>query len=574
MLTRFKRLVRRFIPPRLASRTAMPGLAADKGFAETQLPDWRSILDTNRPLWERSLAQARTGPRVLIATYVGAQPQFTVLESALAAALTLRGAKVSLLLCDEALPGCLRAKITAVAPKELGEYRLAEAMCRSCVHTGKTVFDGLGLEILGVKSSLTTEDLEEAREVSELVPFDEIARFQWRGLPVGEHAVAGALRYFSRGDIENEPEGESVVRRYLEASIRSARAIERQLEAGSFTSVVINHAIYTPHGVAAAASRSRGARVVAWNLAYRKQCAIFSHGDTYHHTLMSEPVAEWENLPWSAALEKKTLDYLESRKQGAGDWIWFHKHNDADLDRLAREKGLDWTKPVVGMLTNVVWDAQLHYPANAFPNMVDWAVRTVDYFAKRPELQLLIRLHPGEIAKNAGATGSRQPMEGEIRRAFPSLPKNVFIIGSDDPLDTYAAMSRCNAAIVYGTKTGVELASRGVPVIAAGEAWIRNKGISLDASSAQEYFAILDRLPLKEAMAPAAVERARKYAFHFFFRRMIPFSFLEPSKGWPPYNLRVAKLDDLLPGRDRGLDVACDGILHGAPFIFPAETLN
>ena len=44
---------------------------------------------------------------------------------------------------------------------------------------------------------------------------------------------------------------------------------------------------------------------------------------------------------------------------------------------------------MIGLLTNVSWDAQLHYPANAFANMLDWLVQTCRYFATRPDLQLL-----------------------------------------------------------------------------------------------------------------------------------------------------------------------------------------
>ena len=41
-------------------------------------------------------------------------------------------------------------------------------------------------------------------------------------------------------------------------------------------------------------------------------------------------------------------------------------------------------------------------------------------------------------------------------------------------MSTYALMSLCNTAIIYGTKMGVELTSVGMPVVVAGEAWIRN----------------------------------------------------------------------------------------------------
>jgi hypothetical protein len=111
-----------------------------------------------------------------------------------------------------------------------------------------------------------------------------------------------------------------------------------------------------------------------------------------------------------------------------------------------------------------------------------------------------------------------------------------------------------------------------IPVIVAGEAWIRNKGLTLDASSMQEYFEILGRLPLGYRMDEASTQRARKYAYHFFFRRMIPFPFLQPApEAWPPYLIAIKKLDELLPGNCRGLDVICDGVLSVAPFIYPEE---
>jgi hypothetical protein len=43
------------------------------------------------------------------------------------------------------------------------------------------------------------------------------------------------------------------------------------------------------------------------------------------------------------------------------------------------------------------------------------------------------------------------------------------------------------------------------------------------------------------------------------------------TTGWPPYELKFDRLDDVRPGRSLGLDVICDGILTGSQFIYPAE---
>jgi hypothetical protein len=549
--------------------TALSARATKRG----QLPDWGVAVGSAPRLWRKACRAAADGPRVLIATAVGGHPQMTVLESALAAALTLRGANVDILLCDHELPGCLRAKIAGIDPERMGRGKLKDVFCDSCIRTGREVFSGLGLDLLTFADTAGDEDRQLARDIAAQTPLARVDGLTVDDLPVGEHAMAGALRYFGRGDLSGESQGEAVVHRYVEAAILTARSVRRMLEERSYDVVVMNHGIYVPHGVIAALCRQMGVRAVAWNLGYRRQTAIFSHGDTYHHTLMAEPVEEWEGIPWSEASEGAIVAYLKTRQQGgARDWIWFNDNPDNDMDRFARESGLDWNKPVVGMLTNVVWDAQLHYPSNAFQNMIDWVVRTVEYFAGRPNLQLLIRVHPGELAPPGGSTESRQPVVGEIEKAFPTLPGNIFIIASDSPVSTYAAMKRCDTVLIYGTKTGVELTAMGIPVLVAGEAWIRNKGLTSDASSAEEYFALLDNLPNGSRLDESIVQRARKYAYHFFFRRMMPLPFLTPvPKGWPPYTVALRKLSDLGEGRFAGLDAVCDGILKGTPFVYRAE---
>jgi len=536
---------------------------------DPRYPDWRAILAEDRGLWEEAKRRAATGQAVLVGSTVGGYGAGSVFESMLAVALTLRGARVHTLICDRALPGCQRAEYVDVPdPAVLVEYRLQERLCDRCYATGQYNFDPLGLPGHRVGGLATRAEKLEARRIAVEIPAEKIRAFVWEGLAIGDHAYAGALRYFARGDLSAEPLGEQVLRRYLEASLLMAAASTRLIQREGIEIAAFNHGLYVPQGVLGEVCRGLGVRVANWNPAYRTSCFIFSHGDTYHHTLMAEPTEAWENTPWTPDMEAQIQAYLKSRWSGTRDWIWFHDEPDEDFAAYAREVGMDLKKPTVALLTNVMWDAQLHYPANAFPSMLDWVLRTIEYFKGRPDLQLLIRVHPAEIR---GTATSRQPLVPEIEKAFPTLPPNVFVIAPESQVSTYAAVAVVNAAIIYGTKTGVELTSVGIPTIVAGEAWIRNKGLTLDASSPEDYFRILDRLPLPDRMPPEQVERARKYAYHFFFRRMVPVPCMAPTKAVPPFKLTVDGIEDLLPGRQPGLDVICDGILTGSPFIFPAE---
>jgi len=426
----------------------------------------------------------------------------------------------------------------------------------------------LGLPIHRYSEVVTPAERKMADELSRSIPLSDIGDYHLDGLAVGEHALAGALRYYAKGTLDDEPYAEAILRRYLKASLLTTYAIRRLFDRFQFECACFHHGIYVPQGLIGEVARQRRVRVVNWNPAYRKHCFIFSHDDTYHHTLMSEPTTAWENMEWTPELETEIMDYLKSRWQGTRDWIWFHEKPEEDLATITEELGIDFSKPCIGMLTNVMWDAQLHYPANAFPNMLEWVLQTINYFAKRPDLQLVIRVHPAEIR---GTIPSRQPIAEEIYKAFPTLPENVFVIPPESPISTYAVMLHCDSVIIYGTKTGVELTSFGIPVIVAGEAWIRNKGVTMDAQTPEEYFQLLDRLPLGRRLDEATTRRARMYAYHFFFRRMIPLSMMKPASGRPPYKVGMSGIHDLLPGQDVGLDVICEGILQGTPFIYPAE---
>jgi hypothetical protein len=319
-----------------------------------------------------------------------------------------------------------------------------------------------------------------------------------------------------------------------------------------------------PWGIVGEVARQEHVRVSTWNVAYRKRRFIFSHDDTYHHTLMTEPRDHWEHLALTDAQERELMQYLSSRREGVFDWIVFHRPNRQTPADIAKQIGLDPSRPVIGLLTSVTWDAQLHYPSNAFPNMLEWLVQTCEYFASRPDLQLLIRVHPAEIS---GFPQSRQPILRELHKRLPTLSSNIIVVPPESGMSTYSLMSLCNSVVIYSTKTGVELASIGVPVVVAGEAWIRNKGITHDASSPAEYFRILSQLPFAQRLGTAQVARARRYAYHFFFNRMIPLPFIEPKAGYPIYRLKLDSLRQLLPGGSPGLDTICDGILERGPFV-------
>jgi hypothetical protein len=529
---------------------------------------WRPV-ERAGSRWHDALATARSGPKVLVATSLGGHLAAMCMESLLAVALTLRGANVHVLLCDEVLPACLNCERDRMPTVEsLAQDGPQPHICRSCFGPGEALFRELGVTVHRYGEFLTAADHSLAAKFEAALPRDGIVASTYERVGVGEQAMASAIRYFARGDIFVEVSAEAVLRRYLRAAVLTTIAVRRLIHRERFDRSVFHHGIYVPQGLIGAVARQEQMPVVNWSTAYRKGCFVFSHGDTYHFTMLTEPTETWESLPWSPALEHRTLDYLNSRRQGSKDWVSYQRGARQDADTILRECGLDPSKPTIGLLTNVTWDAQVFYRNSAYPTMTEWMLDSIAHFATRPELQLIIRVHPAEVQ---GSVVSRQNAVDEIRRAFPTLPSNIAVIGPESQVGTYALMEHCDTVLIYATKAGVECAALGLPVIVAGDAWVREKGITQDPTTKEGYRALLARLPRGTRLDEAMQHRALKYAYHFFFRRCIPIEAMALRPGWPPYMPEVNDIDELLPGHDRGLDIICDGILNATAFIYPDE---
>jgi hypothetical protein len=535
-------------------------------------PDWRSLLGEDWPRFE-ALRDAAKGsaraPKVLLATSVGVHAAASTFDSYLAVALTARGARCEVALCDAALPACQAAEYTWYPSIEhFAHHGPRDNLCTACLAPAEKLFGapGLGLGVHRYSELLTPDEQTRAREIAEATPLQEIGDLIIDDAKTGEAALSGALRFFARGEMEEGDVQERILRRYLEAACLAQFAMRRLIAREGYDVVIGHHGIYVPQALVAETARQSGTRFVSWNPAYRTGCFIFSHHETYHRDMLTEPASEWENLCLDDAERTRLRNYLADREQGAQDWIFFHPADVRPSGNIVADIGLDPAKPMISLLTSVVWDAQLHYRQRAFKDQVEWVLKTIAHFARRDDVQLAIRVHPAEIS---GSLPSRQPIAAEIDANFPILPSNIAIIMPEDEVSTYALAEASNAAIIYATKTGIELAARGIPVIVAGEAWLRGKGIGIDCDDTGEYESRLAALPFRQRLDTASTARAEAYAYHFFFRRMIPMPGLRrATMQGAPYEIAPQGLDAFMPGAHSSVDCVCRGVLEGSTFAF------
>jgi len=251
--------------------------------------------------------------------------------------------------------------------------------------------------------------------------------------------------------------------------------------------------------------------------------------DALWHSRGKKPLSESEREKIAGLENART----SAGKYGKGTRFW---QDVASVGGEAQRSalGLD-SRPVALLATNVLGDS-LTLGRNIFTtSMAEWIAKTVQYFGARPDIQLVVRVHPGErLMKGPSSLDV-------IKAALPVIPEHIKLIGPLEKVNTYDLMEIAGLGLAYTTTVGMEMAMRSVPVILAGQTHYRGRGFTYDPSSWDEYFSIADRLLTDlpaHRLTQEQVETAWNYAYRFFFDFPMPFPwrlmhFWKDLEQWP-----------------------------------------
>jgi hypothetical protein len=250
----------------------------------------------------------------------------------------------------------------------------------------------------------------------------------------------------------------------------------------------------------------------------------------------------WEarqNVPLSDS-ELEQLKCLFTSRQHASLWENFARRwQDTPPQgggKIRQDLGLD-ERPVVLLATNVLGDSLTLGRQIFSKTMADWISRTVQYFAGREDVQLVVRVHPGEVLTHGIS------MVDVVKGLLPRLPAHIHLVGPREKLNTYDLVEIADLGLVYTTTVGLEMAMSGKPVLVAGKTHYRNRGFTIDPDSWVAYFKQLGQIlekPGQYRLAREQVEQAWQYAYRFFFEFPQPFPW-HLVRMWEDYNIRPLK---------------------------------
>jgi hypothetical protein len=235
--------------------------------------------------------------------------------------------------------------------------------------------------------------------------------------------------------------------------------------------------------------------------------------------MLQETSALWKAKKgdsFSDSRRQKVKDLFATR-QSAGLFENFYRRwqNQPAQGGISAKQalGLD-DRPVVLLAANVIGDSLTLGRAAFTGDMSTWLIRTLRFFENRSDIQLVIRVHPGE--RNLDGPSVADLADREL----PELPSHIHIVRAEDPVNTYDLIEISDLGLVYTTTVGLEMAMSGLPVFVAGHTHYRGKGFTFDPNTWEEYFSQLTEVlsdPQSALLTKNQVDEAWHYAYCFFF---------------------------------------------------------
>jgi hypothetical protein len=486
-------------------------------------------------------APAAVGPRVLVLS-LRLWPDHATYEAVIALALRMRGAEVALLTCGGGQPIC-----------EIGWARRAlPRPCDRCIHHTGRVNDAVGLPVYRLSSHLPW-GADARRAPSSADSRDPDA--------VGSLADVSIPWFLRAADPAAVPGSAAAVADFEVAVAGVAAAGEQILDHFRPDVVFGVNGLFAAERTLRADALARGLRAPTYEVAPRAGTLVFSQKRPAPEYDTGEVWERVRHLPLTDAQERALDEQLLGRVHGRTSHESYFDSPEADVAVLRRDLEIPEHARVVSLFTNLSWDSACLHHDIAYPSMLDWIAAAVRAARELPDTVLVVRVHPAEKRWR-----TRERAEEGVLARVGTIPSNVRIIGSARPVSSYALLDLSDLVLTYTTTVGLEAAVRGIPVAVAGETHYRARGFTYDVACHDDLVAVLRDPPAR--MAPDRVTLARRYAFTFFFRSMLPFPSVQVTGGRVT---RVPVTAAELHGSDPYLDWVADRILDGEPFTLPDE---
>jgi hypothetical protein len=412
------------------------------------------------------------------------------------------------------------------------------------------------------------QDYPELNQALEGLNVDQLAAFEYEGVPLGSLALPSMRWILRRHHLVDDAGTRSLFGQY----IRSAYGIRCQfatlLDEVEPQAVVVFNGMFYPEATARWVARQltasrREVRVISHEVGLRPFTAYFTPGDATAYPI---------HIPEDFALNTEQnllLDaYLEKRMQGnfsmAGVRFWPEMRG---LDETFLQRAAQF-KQIVPVFTNVIFDTSQPHSNVVFPHMFAWLERVADLAREHADTLFVIRAHPDETRPGKE---SRESVADWVKGSRVCDLPNVLFVAPEEYFSSYELIQRAKFVMVYNSTIGLEAALMGAAVLCGGKArFTQIPTVFFPQTEAEYVRQARDFLAAEKIDVPEVFRNnARRFLYYQLYRTSLPFSeFIEEDGIWQGYvRIKDLSYSGFDPQNSPVLKVVVNGILHGEEFL-------
>lgn len=497
--------------------------------------------------------------RILAPGMLGGEILFATQGFALAA-MQMRGAEVTCLLCDQTLPACTARKAEHV-----------ESACTRWCHKNAGPFArATGLPHRWYGQFITEQEKQACDEIAQQVAPDVIPDFSWKGIHLGTHIVRSLESYFKVGRVDfADAATVTQARQFVRSALYLIKIGRRVLDELAIDKVVMVDGAKIDWGVMREVARQKGIPVDVLRDAPRGHATLVESDRPGTPTARMASWDRWRSEKLTDAQDRQLDAYFDRRsvKPYVDKTLCAATQTSASAEvRQAiglSKRSADRTpgaSKIFGLFPNVGFDAGITKGNAAYETATDWIMDTVSWFAAQDDHHLVVKVHPGERYNHVIET-----TVDLLATRFPSLPDHIHVVGPDTKLTAHDVIRELDVALVYTSTVAIEAAYLNTPVVLAGGGWHANRGITIDARTPAHHREILADICSGRMPAPPPGDLGRRYAYALFFRASIPIEHYE-ALDQNVTRINLSSLADLRPGMNASIDLICRGVLLDEPF--------
>lgn len=348
-------------------------------------------------------------------------------------------------------------------------------MCDTCIHNAGILVQGSGARHLRLRDQITQSDNARIDALMTGVTRENYLDFQMHGIEVGRIVTYELFLHFKKMSPRLNDEEWEYYQIYLRNSLLSLLGYAHIHAQESPDAVFFYSPQYDVNGVAAAYAMKQGSRVyfIEGSSSNSERYSALRIWDWSVHGLVNPGLTHWQDVKAHITEEdaRRVTGHFNELLRGHS----FAVYSEAigpDFSVREHFRIPRGAKIVLATLSSYD-EAYAAYMIGKFPerkvkshvfrDQFEWIQKTIAHAAGRPDLFLIIRVHPRDYPNKRDPRQSEQASLWE--KMFEARPVNVAINWPQDKISIYSLMNQVDVVVTGWSATGTEALIFGVPVV-------------------------------------------------------------------------------------------------------------